>query len=157
MKGYIDHYMWVSSPHHISKQPHKDSSWDDMQSTPVYRSSVTLVLTDPFLLACLFFLFFCMSQTKGLITKAFFSSKLLYLDFLPHFNPFFSAVNHLISCSTVHWRLCSFCAPLKLPDRHNALAMIDGFEPPKTKSADLQSAPFGHSGNSPVSYNALLI
>ncbi len=25
----------------------------------------------------------------------------------------------------------------------------DGFEPPKTKSADLQSAPFGHSGTDP--------
>jgi len=25
----------------------------------------------------------------------------------------------------------------------------DGFEPPKTKSADLQSAPFGHSGIAP--------
>lgn len=24
-EGYIDHYMWVSSPNHISKQPHKDS------------------------------------------------------------------------------------------------------------------------------------
>jgi hypothetical protein len=25
----------------------------------------------------------------------------------------------------------------------------DGFEPSKVKPADLQSAPFGHSGNSP--------
>ncbi len=25
----------------------------------------------------------------------------------------------------------------------------DGFEPPKSKTADLQSAPFGHSGNRP--------
>ena len=26
----------------------------------------------------------------------------------------------------------------------------DGFEPPKSKTADLQSAPFGHSGTHPV-------
>lgn len=41
----------------------------------------------------------------------------------------FSALNHLINCCTVHRGACSFCAPLKLPDKHNALeiaeAMID--------------------------------
>ena len=26
----------------------------------------------------------------------------------------------------------------------------DGFEPPKLEAADLQSAPFGHSGNYPL-------
>ena len=26
----------------------------------------------------------------------------------------------------------------------------DGFEPPKSKTADLQSAPFGHSGTHPI-------
>ena len=26
----------------------------------------------------------------------------------------------------------------------------DGFEPPKQEAADLQSAPFGHSGNYPL-------
>ena len=26
----------------------------------------------------------------------------------------------------------------------------DGFEPPKASPADLQSAPFGHSGNHPI-------
>jgi hypothetical protein len=31
-----------------------------------------------------------------------------------------------------------------------------GFEPPKTKSADLQSAPFGHSGNCPCTAKLLL-
>lgn len=39
------------------------------------------------------------------------------------------ALNDLISCRTVHGGVCSFCAPLKLPDKHNALeiavAVID--------------------------------
>ena len=29
----------------------------------------------------------------------------------------------------------------------------DGFEPPKASPADLQSAPFGHSGNHPLLLN----
>ena len=28
----------------------------------------------------------------------------------------------------------------------------DGFEPPKASPADLQSAPFGHSGNHPIAF-----
>ena len=32
----------------------------------------------------------------------------------------------------------------------------DGFEPPKSKTADLQSAPFGHSGTHPFSKNISL-
>ncbi len=32
-----------------------------------------------------------------------------------------------------------------------------GFEPPKSKTADLQSAPFGHSGNCPNSNNKTMI
>ena len=32
----------------------------------------------------------------------------------------------------------------------------DGFEPPKAKPAELQSAPFGHSGNCPCSKNVCL-
>ena len=30
----------------------------------------------------------------------------------------------------------------------------DGFEPPKASPADLQSAPFGHSGNHPCFFKA---
>lgn len=41
----------------------------------------------------------------------------------------FSALNDLINSCSVHGGVCSFCAPLKLPDKHNALeiaeAMID--------------------------------
>ena len=32
----------------------------------------------------------------------------------------------------------------------NSSVGSDGFEPPKLEAADLQSAPFGHSGNYPV-------
>ena len=32
----------------------------------------------------------------------------------------------------------------------------DGFEPPKRDAADLQSAPFGHSGNHPFVFNPTL-
>ena len=32
----------------------------------------------------------------------------------------------------------------------------DGFEPPKSKTADLQSAPFGHSGTHPFFKEQLL-
>ena len=30
----------------------------------------------------------------------------------------------------------------------------DGFEPPKASPADLQSAPFGHSGNHPLLFKS---
>ena len=41
-------------------------------------------------------------------------------------------------------------------DEENSLSILncfvgsDGFEPPKAKPAELQSAPFGHSGNCPL-------
>ena len=31
----------------------------------------------------------------------------------------------------------------------------DGFEPPKLEAADLQSAPFGHSGNHPLFFKSV--
>ena len=31
----------------------------------------------------------------------------------------------------------------------------DGFEPPKLEAADLQSAPFGHSGNHPAFFKSV--
>ena len=34
----------------------------------------------------------------------------------------------------------------------NSSVGSDGFEPPKLEAADLQSAPFGHSGNYPVGW-----
>ena len=33
---------------------------------------------------------------------------------------------------------------------YNSFVGSDGFEPPKLEAADLQSAPFGHSGNYPL-------
>ena len=43
-------------------------------------------------------------------------------------------------------RLCATAAP-----HGQALGEVgsEGFEPPKSKTADLQSAPFGHFGNCP--------
>lgn len=41
--------------------------------------------------------------------------------------------------------------------RHSTFVGEDGFEPPKTKSADLQSAPFGHSGIPPINFRTLFL
>ncbi len=47
-------------------------------------------------------------------------------------------------------RLCATSAPHGLVDfRYTLWVGSEGFEPPKSKTADLQSAPFGHFGNCP--------
>ena len=55
--------------------------------------------------------------------------------------------------SGLHKQDCSYGAlllkGLPLAIVFQNLVGEDGFEPPKTKSADLQSAPFGHSGIPP--------
>lgn len=56
-EAYIDHYMWVRSPNHISKQPHKDGSWVGMQSTHIYWSDMALALINPFLVPSVVFFF----------------------------------------------------------------------------------------------------
>lgn len=115
----------------FQKQPHKDGSWVGMWSIHIYWSSLALVLTYPFLLACLvffFFVFFLCAFDKGLIfdqiTKVSFLNELLYLDLLSinlllnYSIIFFSKLSHW-SC-TVLGAVCSYHALLRLPENHSA-------------------------------------
>lgn len=76
---------------------------------------IDLVLTNSFLQA-----FFCLALTKAScwirLLRLHFSMSCytrIYWFLVPYF--FFAAQNDLISCCTVHGRICSSCAPLKLP------------------------------------------
>ena len=58
------------------------------------------------------------------------------------------ATNSLEGCDSTTWVTPaeSICR-----NRFSSLVEREGFEPPKAEPADLQSAPFGHSGTSPIS------
>ena len=58
------------------------------------------------------------------------------------------SLNDATYCSTLFGRTHEVL-PSEKYSRSVRCVGADGFEPPKSKTADLQSAPFGHSGTHP--------
>ena len=59
------------------------------------------------------------------------------------------ACGQATAVATCRWQLAKSRLSNPQPMRIKSLVGGGGFEPPKSKTTDLQSVPFGHSGNLP--------